>query len=153
LYRHCPATSVIYPLSLHDALPIYVEMTGFGRDFVADDRREIILHAHAPRRFRVVGQDIVVRGDGQFDPFAGQREHALLNRRITVMTVSERMDVRVTGDHAGCGHFAADPHRQRVRPAWWQGELLSAHAVLETARGINGVVAGGQLDARRPATW
>ena len=126
-------------------------MARLGRDLIADDGCEIIPHTHAPGRFRVVGQNVVVRGDAQFDAFTGQREHPLLNGRVAVMAVGEGVDVRVATDHARRRNFASNPHRQRVGLAGRQGELLSADAVLETARGIERVVAGRQSDAHRPA--
>ena len=93
----------------------------------------------------------MVRGDGQFDAFTGQREHPLLNGRVAVMAVGEGVDVRVATDQARGRNFASNPHRQRVSPAGRQRELLSADAVLKTARGIERVVAGRQSDAHRPA--
>src|SRR5207237_3966059 len=66
-----------------------VEVTGRRGDLVADDRREIILHTHAPRRFRVVRQNVVIRGDGQFDPFAGERYHALVHARVALTAEGE----------------------------------------------------------------
>ena len=127
-----------------------VEMTGLGRDFVPDDRCEIILDVHAPRRFGIVGQNIMVRGDGQFDAFAGERDHPLVHGCIAVMAVGEGVYVGVTGDHSRGGNLAPNPQRQRVGAVGREREVLGSDAIFETARAVERVIAGGKSDAHRP---
>ena len=54
---------------------------------------------------------------GSSMPFAGERDHPLGDRRVAVAGVRQRVDVRVAGDVAGRGHFAADRKLQLGRAA------------------------------------
>ena len=93
----------------------------------------------------------MVGGDGQFNAFARQSEHPLLNRGVAVPAVSKRVHMRVAGDQARGRDFPANPHWQRVSPARREREALRADAVFEAARGVEGIVTGRQPDAHRPA--
>ena len=81
----------------------------------------------------VVGERVVVGGDGQFDAFARQGHHSLLYRRVAVAAEGEGVYMRVASHHARRRNLAANPHRQRVSPALRERELLSVDTVLETA--------------------
>ncbi len=93
----------------------------------------------------------MVGGNGQFYAFAREREHPLVNRRVAVPAVGERVHVRVASDHALGWDFPANPHGQRVSPARRKSEVLGADGVFEAARGVERVGAGGQPDAYGPA--
>ena len=93
----------------------------------------------------------MVGGNGQFYAFAREREHPLVNRRVAVPAIGERVHVRVASDHALGWNFPANPHGQRVSPARRKGEVLRADAVFEAARGVERVGAGRQPDAHGPA--
>ena len=92
-----------------------VEVPGLGRDLVADDRREVGGDAHAiGRRGQVGRQVVVVGGDRQLDPLAGQGDGPLVERGVAVSAVGQRVDVRVAGDQALGRDLAADRQVQRA---------------------------------------
>src|SRR5947208_9499086 len=67
-----------------------------------------------------------------------------------MVTVGERVDVRVTGNQPRGRNFMADPQRQRVSPAGREREVLCPDAVLETARSVERVGTGRQPNAHGP---
>ena len=128
-----------------------VEVPRPRRDLVADDRREFGGDAHAPgRRGQVGRQVVVIRGDRQLDPLAGQGDGPLVDRGVAVAAVRQGVDVRVAGDQAAGRHLAADREVQSPSIAVGQGDRPRVHTVLEPAGCRDRVTAGRQAD-RGPA--
>src|SRR5258708_837173 len=68
------------------------------------------------------------------------------------MAVREGMDVRIATDQAGRRRFVTQPERATASLAASGEDVLGGDAVLEPARGISRIVAGGQPDPRLPIT-
>ena len=124
-----------------------VEVARSRRDFVPGDRCEEGPYALPSRRWDQVGEKVVVGGDRQLDPLAGQRDDPLVDRRIAVAAVRERVDVGIAGNHARRRHFTADRQPERVRLSFNKSERLRRHSVLESTRGEDRRLAGLQADA------
>ena len=129
-----------------------VEVPGLRRDLVADDRREVRRDAHAfGRRGQVGRQVVVVGGDRQLDPLAGQGDGPLVDRRVAVAAVGQGVDVRVAGDQALGRDLAADrAGPARARPPSARSTSPGVEPVLEPAGGGDRVAARRQAD-RGPA--
>ena len=118
-----------------------VEVSARRRDFVPDDRREVLPHAQPLGVRFVVDVDVVIGRDRQLDPFAGQRDHPLGDRGVAVARIRQRVNVRVAGDVARRGNFAADGQRMFCGLAHRQRGLDLRQRVFEPASRIDRVLA------------
>src|SRR5262245_57569451 len=125
-----------------------IEMAERSRDFVADDRREPAAHAELLCGIVKIDLPVVIGGDRQLDAFTGQSDDALVESRIAVTGIGQRVDVRVATDIAGRRHFAADRQRLAHDVAGLNRDTHRSGAVLEAATGIDLVVAGRDAELR-----
>ena len=78
-----------------------------------------MVEGESPGGGGIVGGEVMFSGDRQFDAFARQRQHPLLQRSVAVAGVVEGVDVRVATDVAIGGYDAPycqlHPRRSRYR--------------------------------------
>ena len=125
-----------------------VEVPDLRRDLVADDRREPAAHAHAIGGRGEVGSEVVmVGGDRQLDPLAGQSDGPFVERGVAVAAVGQRVDVRVAGDQARGRDLS--PDRQVHAPILALGQVHrpGVDPVLEATGGVDAVTSRRQADS------
>ena len=120
------------------------------RHFVPHDRSEVPPHAHPRCRFFVVDVLVVIGGNRQFDPFPGERDHPLFDRRVTMSRMSQRVNVSVARDVALRWNFAPNGDGLRQRLSRCDSHLSPSERVLEAASGEDRVPA--RRDTQRRAS-
>src|SRR5690606_41010881 len=75
-YFHAPATTELYTLSLHDALPILpAELAGRWLGPESQNDRDLILRANSHVEYRVSDGSQMLLGSVEYDPEVRSEEH------------------------------------------------------------------------------
>src|SRR3989442_11344402 len=123
-------------------------MAKVGRYFATDNRSEKLSDLHPARRLREIDQKIVLCGNWQLKPFAGQGEHAFVECSVTMAGISESMDMCIASNPTQGWHLARNLHLHSFRFSNRKGFCTPIQSILETARGVDSVLGGKNPKAR-----